>query len=683
MSGVHHSSPQSFGALARSTAPRRVSPDQELYDRINNGKVSNQQLYIYAKQNSRSTISYAALSKLLHTKGADAERFIVKLFHDFQSDPERLARFLYAVPRVLNIPDTQQILKLCQHQNSHVALAAFSVLEGRNRSLAIQTAQKFLTGYSKEPQKVNRESAQLLFRCADLSLKTPSPQSRMEVKKLILRFSGAQNGFSEELAIRLTWNAGCKEELFEIAGKVNNPLIRFRAAKYLLDQKDIRGIEIAHTVLAAKKLRDYQEIDLYRGLIASGDRSSVPQVMRLISDKHLSSWTRADLVRSCVQSTLDFKQHLAVFESLLTSKEPELVGASLACLAKYKPSEDLFNKIVKSVEGTDTLRDVIQAVISNPSLSGMRWLRDNAEYGALNNRDRGLRISCIEALITISRREVLPEEICRLFVHPSETMSNLLGVLSQKRSGIIGSFTSILQQAQRYPNLADKASKRETQFLQALKLNIRSPYRYNDELMSEMIRNRMNPKPDGRPLAVVVMPRSDWNGAFSSERGGFLDQLRKAGYKLMVYEVSTDKGLAESVLNATQHQKFSLLVVGGHGSQSTLSFSESDPRFSRDLNLEKTFDIYDVDKLKKYNLNARAASNKAQAILWSCSAGKGKDNANNTANTLAKIFPSLSDIFAPTTPTNIKSVAFTADKRIASVKFSENADLYVKKAAPK
>ncbi len=207
--------------------------------------------------------------------------------------------------------------------------------------------------------------------------------------------------------------------------------------------------------------------------------------------------------------------------------------------------------------------------------------------------------------------------------------------------------------------------KRSKQF------HIDFPFRLPMNTFKEIIRNRSVDNPDGRPLAVVVYPKNDWNGGFY-DTNPTIRSLIEHNYRVMFYEAETDTDMINSLKGATNQQKASIIVLGGHGSRDAISFGTDDPatyRFTLAGN-SRTLNLNDQRKLSQANISSTLIKN-GQIILESCSTGEGKSQKNNIANLLRKAFPQAraQGIWAPTLPTSIDSLKFNSHDALDEVKY--------------
>jgi hypothetical protein len=174
----------------------------------------------------------------------------------------------------------------------------------------------------------------------------------------------------------------------------------------------------------------------------------------------------------------------------------------------------------------------------------------------------------------------------------------------------------------------------------ATKLGIQSPFRYPPEFLIKAVDQRTSPAVDGRPLATVITARNDEGGGFSS-RSAHFTELQRAGYRVMLYEVATDKEAVQALQNATdQGQKADLIMFYGHGSRHSLALGAPDPRLAQSRNLISNdpgeLTIADERLLREASYTLRPGG---EIIAVSCSLGEGGRGADNIASLLRRVFP--------------------------------------------
>lgn len=179
-------------------------------------------------------------------------------------------------------------------------------------------------------------------------------------------------------------------------------------------------------------------------------------------------------------------------------------------------------------------------------------------------------------------------------------------------------------------------------------------------LISEILRNRIMPtnSADGRPIAIVIYPKSDWNGAFANLTTA--GRLVGLGYKVLYYEAAKEDDVEKYLSMATDggKDKASVVVLGGHGTSTTLALDagpdESVYLDTSDFRPEES----DIN-VGKYIIAD------GDVILKSCSNGEGgKGYLGNLANMIANVLPHGVRIHSVMEPATIYHMAFDNQGRI-------------------
>jgi len=135
-----------------------------------------------------------------------------------------------------------------------------------------------------------------------------------------------------------------------------------------------------------------------------------------------------------------------------------------------------------------------------------------------------------------------------------------------------------------------------------------------------------------RKLAIIVMPKADWNGSLYSG-SGLYQSLLDNGYNVLICEAGTDGELAERFFNygrreknaaknfhfhpgKADHTRYALAVFAGHGTPETLSLGTNQATFG-----PATLDVEDEFMLRKYGNWKEMLTEKAPVCLWACSTG--------------------------------------------------------------
>jgi hypothetical protein len=191
--------------------------------------------------------------------------------------------------------------------------------------------------------------------------------------------------------------------------------------------------------------------------------------------------------------------------------------------------------------------------------------------------------------------------------------------------------------------------------------------RYPVEMLEKQYEEREN---TNSPYGVVMYPRDDWNGAFYHNKDAFEGLLKdlKGEFLLRVAECEGKMDIARMLLKfdktygGANGNKISLLILGGHGTENSIRFGNSDFRGSDDeKHVLHTKDLEGKGVRKTGNF----FDEKPTIILASCSTGA----EGGIAQELSKVFNAK--VIAPKIPTNVKS--YHASKNRGQEKFRFHA----------
>lgn len=173
--------------------------------------------------------------------------------------------------------------------------------------------------------------------------------------------------------------------------------------------------------------------------------------------------------------------------------------------------------------------------------------------------------------------------------------------------------------------------------------------------LEKILINRIKNEPDERPLAVLLYPKSDWNGGLiRTLMDDFIDQ----GYRVMYYETGNIEDWIRALKNATgQGQKASVVVVAGHGSQGSVQLGEND-----------RITLSDKKHLRDAGLSECVVEG-GKVILSSCSTGKGEDE-DNVVNMLCDIFRTA-EVIGPLEDCYIHSLEFDSHHKVTDVIYAK------------
>ncbi|MDD3234137.1 MAG: hypothetical protein PHG46_02555, partial [Candidatus Omnitrophica bacterium] len=181
--------------------------------------------------------------------------------------------------------------------------------------------------------------------------------------------------------------------------------------------------------------------------------------------------------------------------------------------------------------------------------------------------------------------------------------------------------------------------------------------------LKEALNDRFAARSDERPLAVVIMPTTDWNHVFDSFPA-YADI--RGTYRVMYYETDNEDQAFEYIEDATKDEQSSLLLLGGHGLQTGLYWGEG----NSDDDYLGLADEVQIAFLKDDVKN--------DVILESCSTGKGREEQANLANMLYRVCGC--DVYAPSQISSAPTVSVSGEggeTRVAAVNFGYYLDTVV------
>ncbi|MCK5461238.1 hypothetical protein KAI58_04605 [Candidatus Gracilibacteria bacterium] len=198
------------------------------------------------------------------------------------------------------------------------------------------------------------------------------------------------------------------------------------------------------------------------------------------------------------------------------------------------------------------------------------------------------------------------------------------------------------------------------QFLE--KHNLSFPSRYPVSILRQMQNGYESVERQGKPTALVVIGKNDWNSAFQSDSELYKTLLKV--YNVYIYEVATEKDFLNTVDGfGKQGTKIDFMVIGGHGYPQGINFSSV--RTDYDQAYLDTSDGDDLKNLGQY------FSKDANISLMSCSTGKGGVGADNIANTISASLGGIK-VFAPNKPTSIRSYVYNENGKVVGVEYSDD-----------
>jgi hypothetical protein len=237
--------------------------------------------------------------------------------------------------------------------------------------------------------------------------------------------------------------------------------------------------------------------------------------------------------------------------------------------------------------------------------------------------------------------------------------------------------------SEKFPSAKNNLSS-ISMFSEAKRLNISNLGRFKDmETLNYIIQERQkgSDPEDNSPLAVFIFSEADNNGAFAKDgvTGEKIKFFKENGYRVMYYEVSDKNEVAECLKNACgegdKQKKADLIMFGFHGLG---GYAMELGREGQELTLK------DYNLLQSQNVG-NYLKTEGNIVLWSCSAGRGKQERDNMVNMMRKLFPQAKTqgIFGPVL--DFSKIYFDIDNnkgRPVLKKVSFDVDSYISNITP-
>lgn len=415
-----------------------------------------------------------------------------------------------------------------------------------------------------------------------------------------------------------------------------DPVVANATLKALVEQKDPRVNDLLLERLGDRKGGSLTAPQM---LVAVGEKRAIPLLIETIKDESRNSMER----RAAIEALSAFADPVAVpaLTQVLQKGDPYLAEPARTALVRLgdpSVSKELQGDLRDEKKAKDAIAPLAMSLDPAASIAVMN---------ALQNAHKG------------DFKEI--------------SMKTQEGVMA---SGGVAAFAGRLKEGAEQvqdPQEKEKILKYADALLTASRLGVQSPFRFSPSGLTELMENRVNNKRDDRPLAIVVYPREDHNGVFS-DTASEVDKLIKGGYRVMFYEVANDTEARDALKNASHlgesgEQKASLLVIGGHGDRTTISFGAGDPAAGVIEDTTKTFDLKDLELLQGVSGSLEEGGS---IVLISCSNGEGKAGVDNVANLMRKAFPQAGPqrIFSAAEPTRPVELILNSSGRLEDVRFS-------------
>ncbi len=180
------------------------------------------------------------------------------------------------------------------------------------------------------------------------------------------------------------------------------------------------------------------------------------------------------------------------------------------------------------------------------------------------------------------------------------------------------------------------------------------------DVLNEIVNNREENVPDGRPLAVLIYATDDYSRTLTNQGSqANIADLINNGYRVMYYEVSSRDEMYAALNEASQQQKASLVMMAGHGTRDELAFGADDPDYTAgedERNLLRSSDAGEMIQTGVGN----ALEDGGQVYMLGCSVGEGRVEAENVVNMLRQVFPQAREggIRAPVEPIPVHRLTY-------------------------
>lgn len=516
-----------------------------------------------------------------------------------------------------------------------------------------------------DAESFRREAAGMLAGRNSLT-----PNGAMRILKLATIVDPVQREcFLEALGNTTPPDAAVAEFLRRAAKSEPSWQIQTTAATSLMRQGDLSAIEYLEPVTKGQLFQH----GLADAAMQSGDPKTQWRAFRAMANASdggfngvwLDSLTKAPLSADLKSAVLD-----ALRKTIAREDDPAYGFAAAArVFATLAPTEarQLFAERSLSADGSFQeamagallgagIRDLPPLLMGYALQRALRYLPPQDRLDRFSSDDRGSfltleRANIISGLLRSGSSpafayavwgELTSQEQERKFTDPA-----VLDVVFANVQQVASLATMLRAAAAGSPPDAPAMERYARSLEQSSKFGIEHPLRFTPEALNGVISEREARK--DLPRAVVIMPKSDWNGAFTNTRP-VVDKLQASGYSVLVYEVGSDTEFAAALRDASTDRKISALVLGGHGERGAVELRTTEPKDSH-----ATLDLRDVTLLRSV---AATMAEGSQVVLWSCSTGEGGATSSNMANLIRRVWPQVQPegIFAPRVPTNIEEL---------------------------
>ncbi|MDP3639846.1 MAG: hypothetical protein Q8R53_01445 [Nanoarchaeota archaeon] len=267
------------------------------------------------------------------------------------------------------------------------------------------------------------------------------------------------------------------------------------------------------------------------------------------------------------------------------------------------------------------------------------------------------------SIIALYRSEISPREANRFLAESSLneyfiTLYLLRGISSHRYKFLVRSVGGSPRSPEQHARLMRKAIG--AHFTKSQKSHLQKTYnlscleRYSIPLLEELLLNRDPAHNEERPAALVILPKSDWNGTFLEDVDIYQAISKK--YKLFAYEARVRSEVFGSIRTfGLYHGKtpegdpqkpLELLILAGHGSAFALNLGDEERLNATEENFPYALQSRYLSLLDEERFRRVAPFVTGTVLLFSCSAGEGGEKARNLATSIFTAF-SCKRLIAP------------------------------------
>lgn len=203
-------------------------------------------------------------------------------------------------------------------------------------------------------------------------------------------------------------------------------------------------------------------------------------------------------------------------------------------------------------------------------------------------------------------------------------------------------------------------------YRRAESVGIMFPNRFVPDVRDRLLSELERPISDNRSMALMIYPKTDYNGAFS-EDSHMARALLERGYRVVYQEAGYVAEVKRLLVESTRDQKADIIVIGGHGSAHSLDLG------AQKLTPAEMGTLFDEGSLGAFQKGGLL-------VFLSCSVGAGKEANSNLVNAARKHIPTTivpeGRVFGPTEPANFQEWVFDENGRAIDVRYTNKVETY-------